>query len=87
MDRGSGRNGHHYERCTLTVVTNLIVGYADDGKAVRLVVGVQLHGSSGARSSRLLMRGRRERVSRRIKIEFAALGRARAIGQVLAAEW
>ncbi|MEN9633756.1 MAG: hypothetical protein RL077_5918, partial [Verrucomicrobiota bacterium] len=27
MDRRSGRNGHHYERCTLSVVTNLIVGY------------------------------------------------------------
>jgi len=59
MDRRSGRNGHHYERCTLAVVTNLIVAYADDEKAVRLVVGVQLHGSSGARSSRLLMRGSR----------------------------
>ena len=57
MDRRSGRNGHHYGRCTLTVVTNLIVGYADDGKAVRLVVVVQLHGSSGATSSRLFMRG------------------------------
>jgi hypothetical protein len=63
MDRRSGRNGHRYERCTLTVVTNLTGGYADDGKAVRLVAGVQLHGSSGARSSRLLTRGRRERIS------------------------
>ena len=87
MDRRSDRNGHHYERCTLTVVTNLTEGYADYGMVVRLVGGVQLHGSSGARSSRLLMRGSRERRSRRIKIEFAALGRARAIGQVLAAEW
>ena len=63
MDRRSGRNGHHYERCALTVVTNLTGSYADDGKAVRLVEGVQLHGTSGARSSRLLMRGRRERMS------------------------
>ena len=45
MDRRSGRNGHHYERCALTVVTNLTGSYADDGKAVRLVEGVQLHGS------------------------------------------
>ena len=50
---------------TLTVVTNLTGGYADDGKAVRLVAGVQLHVSSGARSSRLLMRGNSERMSRR----------------------
>ena len=40
-------------------------GYADDGKAVRLVAGVQLHVSSGARSWRLLMRGNSERMSRR----------------------
>jgi len=63
MDRRSGRNGHHYERCTLTMVSNLTEGYDDDGKVVRLVAGVQLHGSSGARSSRLLTRGRRERIS------------------------
>ena len=43
-ERRSGRNGHHYERCSLTVVTNLTGSYADDGKAVRLVEGVQLHG-------------------------------------------
>lgn len=59
MDRRSGRNDHHYERCTLTVVTNLTRGYAGYGKVVRLVAGVQLHGSSVARSSRLLMRGSR----------------------------
>ena len=51
--------------------TNLTEGYA----VVTVVVGgVQLHGSSGARASRLLIRGGRERMSRRIKIEFAALG-------------
>ncbi len=49
----------------MTVVTNLTGGYDDDGEAVRLVAGVPLHGSSGARSSRLLMRGSRERMSRR----------------------
>ena len=76
-ERRSGRNGHHYQRCTLTVVTNLTGGYADYGRVVRLVAGVQSHGSSRARSSRLLMRGSRERMSRRIKIAFAALGRAR----------
>jgi len=47
------------------MVTNFTGGYADYGMVVRLVVGVQLHGSSGARSSRLLMRGSRERKSRR----------------------
>ena len=29
MDRRSGRNGHHYEKCTLTVVTNLTGSYAE----------------------------------------------------------
>ena len=48
------------------MVSNLTEAYADYGKVVRLVAGVQLHGSSGARSSRLLMRGRRERMSRRL---------------------
>ena len=65
IDRRSSRNGHHYERCTLAAVINLTGGYDEDGTAVRLVAGVQLHGSSGARSSRLLMRGSRERMSRR----------------------
>ena len=48
------------------MVTNLTGSYADDGKAVRLVEGVQLHDSSGARSSRLPCaaggRGRRSRI-------------------------
>ena len=37
------------------MVTNLTEGYA---VVTGVVGGVQLHGSSGARSSRLLMRGR-----------------------------
>jgi len=43
------------------MVTNLTEGYA---VVTGVVGGVQLHGSSGARSSRLLMRGSRERISR-----------------------
>ena len=50
---------------TLTMVTNLTEGATGYVVDVGLVVGVQLHGSSGARSSRLFMRGRRERMSRR----------------------
>jgi hypothetical protein len=65
MERKSGRNGDHYERCTLTMVTNLTEGATGYVVDVGLVVGVQLHGSNGARSSRLFMRGRRERMSRR----------------------
>jgi hypothetical protein len=55
-ERKSGRNGDHYERCTLTVLTNRTVGYANQAMGVRPDAGVQLHGSSGARSSRLVRR-------------------------------
>ncbi len=59
---GSVRDGDHYERCSPTMVTILARGYA---LAATALTGVQLRGSSGVRSSRLFIRGRRVRMSRR----------------------
>ena len=77
-ERRSGRNGDHYERWTLTRVAHLTEGAAGDGVDVGPVEGVQLHGSSGARSARMCMRVSGERLAEVGELNGATRSGARA---------